>query len=232
MKIYSTSQRLKQLMDARQIRQVDILEAADPYCRAHGVALGKNDLSQYVSGKVEPGQKKLTILGLALGVSEAWLMGYDVPMQRNITPTTGLDDIHTSEYIKNLIPIETKKIPLLGTIAAGEPIYADEDFESYVEVGAGVRCDFALRVKGDSMINARIHDGDIVFIRKQDTVNQGEIAVVLIGDEATLKRFRRYGNHIVLQSENPEIHDIEFELGEDVNMKILGKAVAFQGDVR
>ena len=134
--------------------------------------------------------------------------------------------------IPNILPIETKKIPVLGTVAAGVPILAEESFESYVDVGTGVSCDFALRVKGDSMINARIHDGDIVFIRKQDTVGQGEIAAVLIDDDATLKRFRRYGNHIVLQAENPEFQDIEFELGDDVNVRILGKAIAFQSDVR
>ena len=74
-------------MNAKQMRQVDILEAAAPYCKKYGISLGKNALSQYVSGKVVPGQQKLTILGLALGVSEAWLMGYDVPMERNVAPT-------------------------------------------------------------------------------------------------------------------------------------------------
>jgi repressor LexA len=134
--------------------------------------------------------------------------------------------------VDNIVPIETKKIPLLGTVAAGEPIFADEDFSYYVECGTEIKADFALKVKGDSMVNARIHDGDIVFVRKQKTVNQGEIAVVLIDDEATLKRFRQYGNLVVLQSENPAFHDIEIELSEDVNIEILGKAVAFQSDVR
>ncbi len=82
-KSYSTAQRLKQIMVARNLRQVDILKAATPYCKKYGVQLEKNALSQYVSGKVEPGQEKLSILGMALKVSEAWLMGYDVPMQRS-----------------------------------------------------------------------------------------------------------------------------------------------------
>ena len=99
MKTYSTSQRLKQIMNARGMRQVEILSAAKPYCQKYGVRLGKNALSQYVNGKVEPGQEKLTILGLALGVSEAWLMGYDVPMQRNVTPTAEIGDGRTQEYI-------------------------------------------------------------------------------------------------------------------------------------
>lgn len=79
----NTSIRLKKLMDERNLRQADILELCKPYCTKYDIKLGRNDLSQYVSGKVEPGQKKLTVLGLALNVSEAWLMGFNVPMERN-----------------------------------------------------------------------------------------------------------------------------------------------------
>ena len=85
MKSSSTSERLKQIMNERSLRQVDILEAAKPFCEKYGVKLAKNDLSQYVSGKVEPRQEKLTILGLALNVSETWLMGYDVRRERDET---------------------------------------------------------------------------------------------------------------------------------------------------
>lgn len=100
MKAYNTAQRLKQIMAARNMRQVDVLKAAEPFCNKYGIKLGKNDLSQYVSGKVEPRQDKLTILGLALGVSEAWLMGYDVSMERSITPTAEIGDGRTKEYIE------------------------------------------------------------------------------------------------------------------------------------
>lgn len=82
MKKSNTADRLKQIMAERKIKQVDILRSAKPFCDKYGVKLAKNDLSQYVNGKVEPGQEKLTILGLALNVSEAWLMGFDVPMGR------------------------------------------------------------------------------------------------------------------------------------------------------
>lgn len=82
MKKYTTAQRLKQIIAERKMKQVDIIEAAQPYCQKYNMKLNKNDLSQYVNGKTEPGQEKLTILGLALNVSEAWLMGYDVPMDR------------------------------------------------------------------------------------------------------------------------------------------------------
>ena len=100
MKNVTTAQRLRQIMDAKGLRQVDILKAAEPYCARYGVKLNKNDLSQYVSGKVEPGQDKLTILGLALGVSEAWLMGFDVSMERSVTPTADMSDGRTKEYIE------------------------------------------------------------------------------------------------------------------------------------
>ena len=100
MKEYSTSERLKQIMIIRGLKQVEILRAAEPFCKFYDIKLNKNDLSQYISGKAEPGQAKLTILGLALNVSEAWLMGYDVPMEKNITLTVKHDDERTGEYVE------------------------------------------------------------------------------------------------------------------------------------
>lgn len=82
MKKESTAIRLKQIMEKRNLRQVDILEKCKPFCQKFDIKLGRNDLSQYVNGKVEPRQEKLTVLGLALNVSEAWLMGFDVPIER------------------------------------------------------------------------------------------------------------------------------------------------------
>lgn len=99
MKKFTTSQRLKQIMDIKKLRQVDILEAAQPFCKKYDIKLEKNALSQYVSGRVEPGQEKLTILGMALGVSEAWLMGFDVPMER-YTSTTDSGNGRTNEFIE------------------------------------------------------------------------------------------------------------------------------------
>lgn len=78
----TTSERLKEYMNMTGLRQVDILEKCKPFCDEHDIRIGRNDLSQYVSGKVTPRQDKLSIIGMALGVSEAWLMGYDVPMER------------------------------------------------------------------------------------------------------------------------------------------------------
>ena len=130
--------------------------------------------------------------------------------------------------LDNLIPMpQMRRVPLLGTIACGDPITATENQEGDVEIPENIRADFALQCKGDSMINARIFDGDIVYIREQPMVEDGEIAAVLIGDEATLKRVHLYDDHIVLEAENPKYRPYTY-WGEDMNtVRILGKAVAF-----
>ena len=127
---------------------------------------------------------------------------------------------------------EMRKIPLLGAIACGEPILAVENIEEYVSIPKDLAGDFALTCKGDSMINARIFDGDIVYIRQQDTVENGEIAAVLIDNDATLKRVRLFADHIVLEPENPMYKPLSY-WGEEMNtVRILGKAVAFTSAVR
>ena len=133
----------------------------------------------------------------------------------------------------NIIPMpEMRKIPLIGSIACGAPILADEHIEDYIDIPKHIHADFALSCKGDSMINARIFDGDIVYIRKQDTVENGEIAAVLIEDEATLKRVRLFDDHISLEPENPQYRPIVY-WGEEMNsVRIIGKAVAFTSCVR
>lgn len=225
MKKLTTSDRLKQIMNERGLKQVDILEACKPYCEKYGVKLAKNDLSQYISGKVQPGQDKLTILGMALNVNEVWLMGYNVP--------SGKDELQSIEVVQNIIPLPTtRKVPLVGAIACGEPILAAENIEGEIDMPDNIRADFALRCKGDSMINARIFDGDIVYIRKQESVENGEIAAVLIGDEATLKRVRLYDDHISLEPDNPMYKPLVYWAEEMNSVKIIGRAVAFTSIVR
>lgn len=176
----TTSTRLQRILSERGLKQVDVLERAVPYCKEYGIKLNKSDLSQYVSGKVEPGQDKLTILGLALNVSEAWLMGFDVPMERNSANDTVPPGF---EPLPKMV-----KRPLVGSIACGEPITAEENIEDYVDVPESAHCDFCLRCKGDSMIDAGIHDGDVVYIHITPQVENGQIAAVRIDGEATLKR--------------------------------------------
>ena len=153
-------------------------------------------------------------------------MGWDEPDQKL--------DKENLKFFDNLFPIETKKFPLIGNIACGKPILADEQFEAYIEAGANIKADFCLRAKGDSMIGARIYDGDIVFIRKQEMVDDGEIAAVLIDDEATLKRvyYDQESNVIQLFAENPQYKTMRFAGEELDHIRILGKAVALQTDVK
>ena len=118
---------------------------------------------------------------------------------------------------------------MLGNIACGEPIWADEDKESYVMSDMDISADFCLTANGDSMINARIYDGDIVFIRKMPIVNNGEIAAVIIDDEATLKRWYYYkdDNKLMLVAENPKYPPLVYINEELNNIRCLGKAVYF-----
>ncbi|MCI8945085.1 MAG: helix-turn-helix domain-containing protein [Clostridia bacterium] len=159
-------------------------------------------------------------------VSPAYLMGWE---ERN-TSQNGTDIFK----LDNILPISTQKIPFLGSVACGEPIYAEEDKESYIVLGTNVNADFCLRAQGDSMIGARIHDGDLVFVRKQEMVDNGEIAVVLIGDDVTLKRVYYYpeSQKLMLQAENPSYAPFMFVGTELDQIRILGKAIAFQSDVR
>lgn len=133
----------------------------------------------------------------------------------------------------NIIPMpEMQQLPLVGTIACGVPILAEENVEEYIRIPKHIRADFALTCKGDSMINARIWDGDIVYIKQQDTVENGEIAAVLIDGEATLKRVRLYEDHIILEPENPTYKPFVYWHDEMNQVRILGKAVAFTSAVR
>ena len=144
-----------------------------------------------------------------------------------------LKNDHNVVSFDNIYPIEVKEIPLLGDIACGEPIYANEDRESYVLAGTDIDADFCLKAKGDIMIGARIYDGDIVFIKKQNIVDNGEIAAVVIDDEATLKRvyYERDKNRLTLQAENPKYRPLTYEGEELDHIHILGKAIAFQSDI-
>lgn len=163
-------------------------------------------------------QSKIVAIAEVLKTTPAALMGWE--HTREVLPT-------------NIIPMpEMRKIPLVGTIACGEPILAEENIEDYVNIPKNMVGDFALTCKGDSMINARIFDGDIVYIRQQDTVDNGEIAAVLIDGEATLKRVRLFDDHISLEPENPMYKPLVFWNEEMNDIRILGKAVAFTSAVR
>lgn len=134
--------------------------------------------------------------------------------------------------IKGVLPLpKTSKKPRLGAIACGEPILAEENIEDYDDVPDDMKCDFTLLCEGDSMINARIYDGDIVYIREQPQVENGEIAACLVDGEfetkATLKRFYKYDDKIILQAENPKYPPFVYVNEEMNRVRVIGKAVGF-----
>lgn len=144
-----------------------------------------------------------------------------------------LNGVEDDTFYKNMEPLpQTRPVPVIGRIACGTPILAEENVEDYAELDVRVRADFALRCHGDSMINAHIFDGDLVFIRKQPDVENGEIAAVVIDGEATLKRVYKYPNRLELRPENPLCPVLQYEGAELETIRIIGKAVSFLGQVR
>ena len=178
----------------------------------------RSSIAKIEAGRVDLSQSKISAFATALGVTPAQLMGISSPK---------------GNFPANIIPMpEMRKIPLIGSIACGEPILAEQHIEEYIDIPKHIQADFALTCKGDSMINARIFDGDIVYIRQQDTVDNGQIAAVLIDGEATLKRVKLLDDRIILEPENP-LYDPLVYRGEEMNtVRILGKAVAFTSAVR
>lgn len=190
--------------------------SADDIAKALGVS--RATIFRYEKGDIEkvPGSI-LKPLAKILQTTPAYLMGWEV----------------SSDYASNVLPLpETKKVPLLGTIACGEPILAEENIGEYIDIDKDIDADFCLRCKGDSMIEARIYDGDLVYIRTQPSVEHGQIAAVLVDSEATLKRVFLYPDHITLKPENSAYEPLVY-IGEQMNeVKILGLAVAFTSLVK
>lgn len=189
---------------------------------AHRLGMQKSAIAKYESGRVE-NIKRSTLAKMSeiLECSPAYLMGWD-------------DADSQIPSFDNILPIKTRKIPLLGEIACGQPIFCTEDRESYVEAGTDVRADFCLKARGDSMVGARILDGDLVFIQRDAELESGQIYAVAIDDEATLKRVYYDSKSQVLQlmAENSKYAPLIYT-GETLDhVHILGKAVAFQSDVR
>ena len=167
---------------------------------------------------------KVEAIAAALHTTPAYLMGWsDSPLPAD------------PKLPDNIMPMpKMKRIPLIGTIACGHPTLAVEDASETVYLPENIDADFSLRCKGDSMINARIFDGDIVYIKSQPMVENGEIAAVIVEDEATLKKvyYTPGSDRITLRACNPMYSDLEYS-GETLNhIKILGKAVAFTSLVR
>lgn len=206
-------ERLKKYRIARGLKQIDV---------ANAMQISKSTYSSYESGRRLPDATKIGKLAEILGVTSDALLGtehltdniYEQLEQRKIL--TPIDDVS-----------EPRRLPLLGTIACGDPIEAIEETGEFIDLNSAVKGDFALRCKGNSMVNARIYDGDIVVCKKQDTVENGEIAVVLIDNEVTLKRFYWFEDAkvAILRPENPDYEEIHITANDFVDVRVLGKAL-------
>lgn len=184
---------------------------------AHALHVSVGAVGNWETGNRKPDTDMLDRIARYFDVSVDYLLG------RTSAPSVGT----------GVLPLpEMREIPLLGDIACGSPILAEENAEETVPLPAHITADFCLRCKGDSMIGARIYDGDIVYIRRQSDVDDGQIAAVLIDDEATLKRVYKENGSMILQAENPAIKPMVFTARDAASVRILGLAVAFTSRVK
>lgn len=195
------SKNLNKLLRDREKTQLDIAKA---------LGVSSSTVSSWCTGEKMPRMDKVERLAEYFRVVKSYLL------EENILPQNVFQ------------PPSMYKVPRLGQIACGAPILAEEHIESYDDVPGDIKCDFTLLCKGDSMTGAGIEDGDIVYIREQPEVENGEIAAVIVGeDEATLKRFKRAGDIVLLIPENAKYEPMVFS-GEEMNrIRIVGKAVGF-----
>lgn len=183
----------------------------------------KSMIAKIEKGEVDLAQSKISAFAKALNTSEIELMGWD--NSPNTSKLPSFPNIHN---------IDRRSFPMLGSVACGKPLFADKEYDSYVMADADIDADYCLTASGDSMINARIFDGDIVFIKEMSSVDNGDIAVVVIDDDATLKRVYFYPetNTLQLLAENPAYAPLIYT-GEQLNhIHIMGKAVFFQSLVK
>lgn len=172
------------------------------------IGLSASTISRYENGIVENvSLPTMQMLADLYKVNVLWLLGKS-------------EDKHERTINKQ----STISVPLVGTIAAGTPILAEENIERYFNIDSSIKADFCLRIKGDSMINEGIHNNDIVFIHQQPILENGEIGAVIIDGEATLKRFYKTNTGIVLQPANEKYAPIIVD--ENSNLIIAGKLSA------
>lgn len=189
----------------------------------------KSTIQRYENGKIDT--IKLPVIqaiAKALNVAPEYLA------LKTDEPGSYYKDENPLKY-PGILPLpKTKKLPLLGSIACGEPILAEENIEEYIDVDEDIKADFVLRCKGESMIEARIFDGDIVYIHQQPDVDNGEIAAVLIDNEATLKKVFKYPekNMVILRAANSAYDDFVYTGNELTAVRIIGKAVGFYSKIR
>lgn len=215
MKKSDFASRLSQALEARGMKAADLSKKTK---------VAEGTISCYINGRYEAKQNRVQVFAEALDVNPAWLMGYDVPMEAERSqPAPAPRPIP-----KGFEPMpKMKKIPLVGSIACGTPILAQQNIEKIVDVPENIRCDFSLTCHGDSMEGAGIHDRDVVYIRIQPEVENGEIAAVRIGEEATLKRVYYQNGTLTLMPANAAYAPMVYTGPELNNVQIEGKAVGW-----
>lgn len=205
-KVDTIANRIRLALDMRGMKQSELVEKTK---------IGKSSISTYLSGSYEPKQKNIYKIATALDVDEAWLMGFDVPIDR-----------------KNISVVSGKgiKIPVLGRVPAGIPLEAVEDIIDYEEIPEEMSKTgefFGLQIKGNSM-EPRICEGDVVIVKKQDDAESGDLVIAMVnGNEATCKRLMKYKEGIRLIPSNPVYEPLYFS-NEEINekpVKIIGKVV-------
>lgn len=206
----TSAMRLKQAMDLRKFKQVDL-------CNATGIP--KSAISQYVHGKFEPKHGRLSKIAKALDVNEAWLLGYDVPIER---------ESNYPPLIKNAIPIgKMGRRPVIGQVSAGNETYANDDILWYENVDEKYDNDdyFYFQVVGDSM-SPKIENNDLVLVHVQPSVDSGNYAVVVVDDEDGCVKRVKYGqNWIELHSINPYYPVRKFKGNEVMRIRVVGKVI-------
>ncbi len=204
--------RLQKAMNLKNMKQVDLVEKTN---------IDKSLISNYLKGKYKAKQDNLYLLAKILNVSEAWLMGYDVPMERNS------EDILNKIGAIPILDIDVTNIPLLGTVKAGYDYLAQENIIDYISFkvdGTDKENYYALNVVGDSM-TPLFDDGDTVIVHKQDDFENGDNCVVLInGEEATIKKVYKDNTGIELKAVNPYYPPRLFSKKDikDLPVKIIG----------
>lgn len=198
-----------------KIKQLRLSMGATLEDIATSVGVTRATVQRWESGNIENIRRdKIWKLAQALHTTPSDLMGWDdeaAALPSNVTP---------------LRPM--RKVPLVGQIACGTPILAEQNIEDYIDLPGHIHADYALTCKGDSMVNAGIRDGDVVYIREQPEVETGQIAAVIVGDdEATLKRFYYDGSMIQLVAENPRVPPMVFSGSEISRVRVIGLAVAY-----
>ncbi|MBE7064084.1 MAG: helix-turn-helix domain-containing protein [Ruminococcaceae bacterium] len=181
------------------------------YSLAAYLGLKPSTVSRYNNGLYVPKAPVLDQICRRYGISPHWLMGEDVPK----TPPSASPAC---------------QVPVLGDVAAGTPIWAEENYDGHVAVDPEERVDFALRIRGDSMTGARIFNGDLVYVRRQPQVENGEIAVVLVDGEATVKRVFDHPDRLVLRPENEAFSDMIYKK-DTHDLSVLGKVIFVKGRV-